>query len=105
MEPERVQALRDTKALYDEGILDEAEYKAKKKELLAAPPAKALDDCAFVVPDPSSSFATPFVVLVGPTTTSGRSIFLVPRSASCRNSASRASESGCLNSAASAGDP
>ena len=40
MEPERVQALRDTKALYDEGILDEAEYKAKKKELLAAPPAK-----------------------------------------------------------------
>ena len=51
MEPERVQALRDTKALYDEGILDEAEYKAKKKELLAAPPAKALDDCAFVAPN------------------------------------------------------
>ena len=50
MEPERVQALRDTKALYDEGILDEAEYKAKKKELLAAPPAKALDVCAFVAP-------------------------------------------------------
>ena len=63
MEPERVQALRDTKALYDEGILDEAEYKAKKKELLAAPPAKALDDCAFVAPkkteqifEPSTAF-------------------------------------------------
>ena len=50
MEPERVQALRDTKALYDEGILDEAEYKAKKKELLAAPPAKTFDECAFVAP-------------------------------------------------------
>ena len=35
MEPERAQALRDTKALYDEGVLDETEYKAKKKELLA----------------------------------------------------------------------
>mmetsp|Transcript_6879 Transcript_6879/g.17616 ORF Transcript_6879/g.17616 Transcript_6879/m.17616 type:complete len:383 (+) Transcript_6879:118-1266(+) len=63
MEPERVQALRDTKALYDEGILDEAEYKAKKKELLAAPPAKALDECAFVAPkkteqifEPSTAF-------------------------------------------------
>ena len=40
MEPERVQALRDTKALYDDGVLDEAEYKAKKKELLALPQAK-----------------------------------------------------------------
>jgi hypothetical protein len=39
MEPEHVQALRDAKALYDEGILDEAEYKAKKKELLVAPRA------------------------------------------------------------------
>jgi len=63
MEPERVQALRDTKALYDEGILDEAEYKAKKKELLAAPPAKTFDECAFVAPkkteqifEPSTAF-------------------------------------------------
>ena len=64
MEPERVQALRDTKALYDEGILDEAEYKAKKKELLAAPPKQnVLDDCAFVAPkkteqifEPSTAF-------------------------------------------------
>ena len=63
MEPERVQALRDTKALYDEGILYEAEYKAKKKELLAAPPAKTFDECAFVAPkkteqlfEPSTAF-------------------------------------------------
>ena len=63
MEPERVQALRDTKALYDEGILDEAEYKAKKRELLAAPPAKTFDECAFVAPkkteqtfEPSTAF-------------------------------------------------
>ena len=34
---ECVQSLRDAKALYDEGILDEAEYKAKTKELLAGP--------------------------------------------------------------------
>merc|ERR1719421_570883 len=59
MEPERVQALRDTKALYDEGILDEAEYKAKKKELLAAPPAKALDDCAFVAPKKTEQIFEP----------------------------------------------
>ena len=36
MDPARVQALRDTKALYDEGILTEAEFQAKKAELLAA---------------------------------------------------------------------
>ena len=38
MDPARVQALRDTKALYDEGILTEAEFQAKKAELLAAKP-------------------------------------------------------------------
>jgi len=68
MEPERVQALRDTKALYDEGILDAAEYKAKKQELLAARPKQStlvapasfsldgptLSDCAFVAPAPTT---------------------------------------------------
>ena len=56
MEPERAQALRDTKALYDEGILDAAEYKAKKKELLAAPapPRDVLADAPRVVPTPIS---------------------------------------------------
>ena len=36
MDPARVQALRDIKALFDEGILTEAEFQAKKTEPLAA---------------------------------------------------------------------
>jgi len=39
MNPETVQALRDVKALFDEGILSEAEYTQKKGELLNPPPA------------------------------------------------------------------
>ena len=60
-----MQALRDTKALYDEGILTEAEFRAKKAELLAAkaygvappppppPPQKtklSLSDATFTAP-------------------------------------------------------
>ena len=41
MDPETVQALRDTKGLYDEGILTEAEYKEKKAELLKPKPKAA----------------------------------------------------------------
>ena len=37
MEPARVAALRATKALFDDGVLDQQEYEAKKRELLAAP--------------------------------------------------------------------
>mmetsp|Transcript_11818 Transcript_11818/g.28633 ORF Transcript_11818/g.28633 Transcript_11818/m.28633 type:complete len:226 (-) Transcript_11818:299-976(-) len=42
---------------------------------------------------------------LGPTTTSGRSIRFTVRSASCRNSASRSSASGCLKKHTSAGLP
>ena len=65
-----MQALRDTKALYDEGILTEAEFRAKKAELLAAkaygvapppPPPKtklSLSDATFTAPKLSLSDAT-----------------------------------------------
>ena len=61
MEPERVQALRDTKALYDEGILDESEYRAKKAELLGAqaqpqkPSLARFSDQSFVAPKPDAN--------------------------------------------------
>lgn len=39
MDADTVQALRDAKALFDEGILSESEFKDKKAELLRAKPA------------------------------------------------------------------
>ena len=43
MEPARVAALRATKALYDDGVLDQQEYEAKKRELLHAPAQQSPD--------------------------------------------------------------
>ena len=38
MDPATVAELRDTKALFDDGVLDESEYESKKRELLNTPP-------------------------------------------------------------------
>ena len=54
MEPARVAALRATKALFDDGVLDQQEYEAKKRELLHAPAQQS------VTPPP----AAPLVVRV-----------------------------------------
>ena len=37
MDPATVQALRDTKQLLDDGIITEADFEAKKAELLGQP--------------------------------------------------------------------
>ena len=39
MDPATVQALRDTKELLDDGIITEADFEAKKAELLGQPAA------------------------------------------------------------------
>ena len=58
------------------------------------------------LPVTPTTMAMPFSASThGPTTTSGRSIFFTVLSASCRNSASLRSESGCLKYGRSAGDP
>ena len=54
MEPARVAALRATKALFDDGVLDQQEYEAKKRELLHAPAQQS------VTPPP----AAPIIVRV-----------------------------------------
>ena len=49
MDADTVQALRDAKALFDEGILSEQEFKEKKAELLQP---KAAPDAATKTPLP-----------------------------------------------------
>ena len=41
MDPATVQALRDTKQLLDDGIITEADFEAKKAELLGQPAPEA----------------------------------------------------------------
>ena len=54
MDKETAEQLRTTKALYDDGVLTEAEYNAKKNELLHAPAVVVAQPPAIVAQPPAN---------------------------------------------------
>ena len=56
MDKETAEQLRTTKALYDDGVLTEEEYNAKKQELLHAPAVVAAQPPAIVAQPPANEY-------------------------------------------------